>query len=185
MNTRGETEEKIIARVKSGDDDAFAHLVESYKNKVFSLAYRILFSWQEAEDVSQEAFIKVYRRLNSFDPKRAGFSTWLYRITYNLCVDYLRKRKYQTTLEEDFAAEDAKGPEQKAIESEQSQKLLEAVSSLSEEYRTPLMLFHFHGLSYQEICEVLDVPMSIVKNRLFRARKILKQMLERGDKSGM
>jgi RNA polymerase sigma factor (sigma-70 family) len=175
-----ETVEKTIKQVLSGDDNAFSILVDLYKNRVFSLAYRMISSQEESEDLSQEVFLKVYSNLKYYDPKKAGFSTWIYRITYNQCVDYLRRKKNTIPLEEKILPVFSETPEEKVITSEKMQSLNKAVNKLPEVYRIPLILYHFHGLSYKEICQVMDVPMSIVKNRLFRARKMLKETLTGG-----
>ncbi|MGI5859226.1 MAG: RNA polymerase sigma factor [Tepidanaerobacteraceae bacterium] len=148
-----------------------------YKNRVFSLAYRMISSQEESEDLSQEVFLKVYNNLRLYDPKKAGFSTWIYRITYNQCVDYLRRKRNTIPLEEKILPVFAETPEEKVITREEIKNLNNAVNDLPEDYRIPLVLYHFHGLTYKEICQVMDVPMSIVKNRLFRARKMLKETL--------
>lgn len=178
-------DENLIKQVLSGDTDAFAAIVDRYKGRVFTLAYRMLSCREEAEDISQEAFVKIYRSLKIYDAGRTRFSTWIYRITYNLCVDHLRKRKETAPLEEDMLAASSKAPEELAVAADRARMLHEAVQNLPEEYRVPLVLFHFQGLSYQEICRVLNVPMSIVKNRLFRARKILREKLDGGEGGGM
>lgn len=174
-------DEKIIKQVLSGDTSAFAVLVERYKSRIFTLAYRMLSSREEAEDISQEAFVKIYRSLKIYDAGRTRFSTWIYRITYNLCVDHLRKRRETAPLEEDMIAAPSGCPEELAVAKDGVRILHEAVSGLPEEYRVPLVLFHFQGLSYREICRVLNLPMSIVKNRLFRARRLLKEKLDGGN----
>jgi RNA polymerase sigma factor (sigma-70 family) len=175
-----ETVEKTIKKILSGDEDAFSILVDLYKNRVFSLAYRMIASAEESEDLAQEVFLKVYNNMRYYDPKKAGFSTWIYRITYNQCVDYLRKKKNTIPLEENMLPVFSETPEEKVITCEEMQNLNKAVHDLPEDYRIPLILYHFHGLSYKEICQVMDVPMTIVKNRLFRARKMLKETLTGG-----
>lgn len=179
------TDENLIKQVLSGDTDAFAVIVDRYKTRVFTLAYRMLACREEAEDISQESFVKIYGSLKKYDAGLTRFSTWVYRITYNLCVDHLRKRKETAPLEEDMLAASSKAPEELAVAADSARTLHKAVQSLPEEYRVPLVLFHFQELSYQEICRVLDVPMSIVKNRLFRARKILRQKLDGGEDGGL
>jgi len=179
------TDENLIKQVLSGDTDAFAVIVDRYKARVFTLAYRMLACREEAEDISQEAFVKIYGSLKKYDAGLTRFSTWIYRITYNLCVDHLRKRKETAPLEEDMLAASSKAPEELAVAADSARRLHKAVQSLPEQYRVPLVLFHFQGLSYQEICRVLNVPMSIVKNRLFRARKILRQKLDGGEDGGL
>lgn len=178
-------DEKLIKDILSGDTDAFADIVDRYKSRVFTMAYRMLSSREEAEDISQEAFIKIYRSLKTYDAGRTRFSTWVYRITYNLCIDYLRKRKEMAPLEEDILAAPSGTPEEITEARDSAARLHQAVQNLPEEYRIPLTLFHFQGLSYREICQVLKVPMSIVKNRLFRARKLLREKLDGGEGSGM
>ncbi|HHW03626.1 MAG TPA: sigma-70 family RNA polymerase sigma factor [Thermoanaerobacterales bacterium] len=178
-------DEKLIEDVLSGNVDAFAGIMDRYRNRVFTLAYRMLSSREEAEDVSQEAFIKIYRSLKTYDAGRTRFSTWVYRITYNLCIDFLRKRREIAPLKEEIMAASSGGPEEIAEARDSAARLHEAVQNLPEDYRIPLTLFHFHGLSYQEICNVLNVPLSVVKNRLFRARKLLREKLDGGEGGGM
>lgn len=178
-------DENLIEKVLSGNTDAFAGIVDRYKTRVFTLAYRMLTSREEAEDISQEVFIKVYKSLKTFDTGRTKLSTWIYRITYNLCVDHLRKRRETAPLDEGIPAASSECPEELSISSDSARKLHQAVQQLPEEYRVPLILFHFYELSYQEICTIMDVPMSIVKNRLFRARKILREKLGGGESGDM
>ena len=179
------TIEKTIEQVLSGDDEAFSILVNVYKNRVFSLAYRMITSKEEAEDISQEVFFKVYSNLKYYDPKKAKFSTWIYKITYNRCMDFLRRGKYTLPLEEEVLPTYNNTPEEMAIISEEIHGLNKAVNELPEDYRIPLTLYHFHGLSYNEICQVMDVHLSIVKNRLYRARKMLKETLTGGGFHGV
>lgn len=178
-------DEKLIHEVLSGNADAFAAIVDRYKARVFTLAYSMLSCREEAEDVSQEAFVKIYRSLKTYDAGRTKFSTWIYRITYNLCVDHLRKRKKTAPLDENMPAASSKAPEELIVAADRDRMIREAVQNLPEEYRVPLVLFHFQGLSYREICGVLKVPLSIVKNRLFRARKMLKEKLSGGESGEM
>lgn len=176
-----ETIGKTIKRVLSGDDEAFSILVDLYKNRVFSLAYRMVSSKEESEDLSQEVFLKIYNNLRYYNPQKAGFSTWIYRITYNQCVDYLRRKKNTIPLKDAMMPVFAETPEDNVITGEEIESLSKAVDKLPEIYRTPLILYHFHGLSYKEICQVMDVPMTIVKNRLFRARMMLRETLTGGE----
>ena len=180
-----ETDDMIIKRTLSGEDLAFSFLVDRYKSRVYTLAYKMVFHLEVAEDISQEAFMKIYRNLGNYDAKKASFSTWAYRITYNLCVDYLRKKRDEVPLNDEYPLANHCTPEEEAIKSEQVSRLHQAIDSLPEDYRVPVVLFHFQGLRYQQICDVLDVPMSIVKNRLYRARKLLRKELSGGEGNGL
>jgi RNA polymerase sigma-70 factor (ECF subfamily) len=179
-------DDELISLIKRRDDDSFAALVERYKSRVFTLAYRMLSQRQEAEDVAQEAFIHVYQSIDSF---RLGdkFSSWVYRITSNLCIDHLRRRKHREISLDAPVGQDrdvymqipdrSRGPEGKILESESKLALEKAISQLSPPYKTVVVLRHVHNLAYEEIAETLRIPLGTVKTRLFRAREILKRKL--------
>jgi RNA polymerase sigma-70 factor, ECF subfamily len=177
-------DDELITLCKARDEDAFATLLERYKSRVFTLAYRMLGQREEAEDVAQEAFIHVYRAIDSF---RVGdkFSSWIYRITSNLCIDHLRRRKHREIsmdapvdpegeIKREYP-DKARGPEGQVIDKEFKTALEKAILSLSPAYRSVVVLRHVHNLAYEEIARTLDLPLGTVKTRLFRAREILKR----------
>lgn len=169
---------EIIKLCIEGKKDAFGQLVERYQRLVYSIALHAMKDAQLAEDASQEAFVKAYTHLASYNPE-FRFSTWISRITVNTCTDFLRRRRESCPLDDAFEVADKDpSPEEKALGKERKKKLEELVAGLEPKYRQPLMLYHLSGLKYEQISDFLKVPMSIVKNRIFRARKMLKESLE-------
>lgn len=180
-------DEELAARAQAGDVSAFADLVERYKHRLFNLALRMLRDRAEAEDVAQEAFLHVFRALGSFRVEEK-FSTWVYKIASNLCIDRLRRVKRRPVPFADNHAEDggpvrqipdaAPLPADLAETSELKRNILAAVETLPAKYRVVVVLRHFQDLSYEEIAQVLQIPIGTVKTRLFRAREALKHKLE-------
>ncbi len=169
---------EIIKLCLDGKTDAFEILVNRYQRLVYSIALNYLKDADLAEDAAQEAFIKAYTYLRSYRPE-FKFSTWVARITHNTCIDHLRKRRETTPLDEAFEVTDCSmTPEDAAISKERRKKLEALINGLEPKYKEPLMLYHASGLRYEEIADLLKVPLSIVKNRIFRARKMLKAALE-------
>lgn len=168
---------ELVAATLSGNSEAFATLVERYDRSVYHLAYRTVRDSEEARDVTQEAFFKAYRSLKTFKPG-AKFSTWIFAICYHACCDRLNRRKRYSN--EEFPADradPAPGPEQTAIASDEAHRLRDAIDRLPEKYRTVITLYHLQGKQYDEIAEVLNVPMGTVKTHLFRAKEHLRKML--------
>lgn len=183
----GSIEEKLIKKIKKGDRDAFAELVELYKDKVYQVSYRMLGNAQEAEDVAQETFLRVYANLSSYDPSYK-FSTWIYRIATNLSIDQLRKRKQVYSLDKqvegtegldwhDRLADPGPNPEQKILTGELQGQVQEAIQGLTPKYRSILILRYLEDLSLNEISEVLKLPVSTIKTRIHRGREALKKKL--------
>lgn len=179
------TDMEIINKCINGDQQAFSELVSRYKRLIYKVVYNIVNNENEVNDIAQEVFLKIYKSLDSYNPEYK-FSTWAVKITTNYCIDVVRKRKVETVPIEDY--EGASGnndtPETQYINKERSQRVQEAISELPEKYRIPIILFHQNGLSYEELMKVLNEPMSIVKNRLYRARLILREKLLSERKEG-
>ena len=167
-----EQEREIIDRVLSGDTEAFEALVLEHQNKVYSLALRMVGNEEDARDMAQEAFIRAFSSLTGFrgDSK---FSVWLYRLTSNICIDFLRSRAKKRIPDERFSPE---GQFDRASIRESVQRGLD---SLSPQYREILVLREINGLSYEEIGRVLGIEEGTVKSRIFRARKKLCDFLLR------
>ena len=176
-------EAALVQRIQNGDADAFAVLMEEYQKKVYLLALRTVGNQQDAEDMTQEAFLRAYRSIHSFrgDSK---LSVWLYRLTTNLCIDLLRSRGRKPTVsltvednDEDTQELDVTDERYDPEEIFQRRELQRAVqrglAALPEDYRVILVLRELEGLSYAEIGEVLGLEEGTVKSRLFRARKKL------------
>ena len=173
----------VINQCLGGDIGAFEVLVERYKKLVFNTAYRMMGNREEAEDVTQEAFIRIYNSLSRYNPE-FKFSTWALKITTNLCLDYLRKRKGETLpIEEQFnLCDDGLTPEEEYMRKENQKMVLEAINKLPDKYKEFIILFHQRNLSYQEIMDITGESLTIVKNRLYRARQMLKEYLMIADK---
>ena len=168
----------VIQDCIGGNKNAFGELVSRYKNLVYSVILRMTNDSEEANDLAQEVFIKVYRNLDKYQPDYK-FSTWLIRITTNMVIDYRRKKKTDSISMDDMAYEPASEdtPEDHYIRQEQTNKVMNALNGLPDMYKIPVILYHQQGLSYQEISDVINEPLSKVKNRIFRARKMLKEQL--------
>lgn len=179
----------LIEKAKNGDIEAFENLIRQSEKIVYNIAYRMLNNSEDVKDISQEVFIKVYKNLKNFDEK-STFSTWIYRIAVNTCIDEMRKRKGKQTIsiEEDIQQEDGtvkkqipiqtKTPEEDYIKKEQKEELLSAVEELSQTHKTVLTLRDLEGFSYAEIAEITETSVGTVKSRLSRAREQLKNILE-------
>ena len=166
----------LVANALSGRPEAFGTLVERYDRAVYHLALRTLRDREEARDAAQEAFFKAYRSLRTFKPE-AKFSTWIFAITYHACCDRLSRRKRYSNEELPDRADAAAGPERVAVANDEAQRLRAAISALPEKYRTVITLYHLQGRQYEEIAQVLQLPMGTVKTHLFRAKEQLRKLL--------
>ena len=167
---------ELVAMTLGGRSEAFATLVERYDRAVYHLAYRTLHDVEEARDASQEAFFKAYRSLRTFK-QGAKFSTWIFAITYHACCDRLNRRKRYSNEEMPDRADPGPGPESQAIALDQARRLHDAIEALPEKYRTVITLYHLQGKQYEEIAQVLGLPMGTVKTHLFRAKEQLRKIL--------
>jgi len=167
----------------NGNQDAFAELVNTYQNAVYNLCYRMLGERTEAEDATQEAFLRAYLNIDRYDPARS-FKTWVLSIASNHCIDRLRKRRLTwLSLDEPLPpnihlSSDEPEPEQAAVHNERSQAIQTLLSTLSSEYRAAVVLRYWYDYSYAEIADILDTTESAIKSRLFRARQSLADRLE-------
>ncbi|MGR3766527.1 RNA polymerase sigma factor SigW [Rossellomorea sp. NS-SX7] len=179
---------KRIKQVLKGDQSAFAELVELYKDKVFQICYRMLGNRHEAEDIAQEAFIRAYVNIETFNQKRK-FSTWLFRIATNLCIDRIRKKKPDYYLDAEVAgtdgltmysqvAADVQLPEDEVENMELQETIQKEISKLPEKYRSVIVLKYIEELPLQEISEILDMPLGTVKTRVHRGREALRKQLK-------
>ena len=159
-----------------GNPDAFATLVERYDRAVYHLAYRTLHDVEEARDVAQESFFKAFRSLRTFKPG-AKFSTWIFAIAYHACCDRLNRRKRYSNEELPERADTSAGPEHQAIAGDDARRLRAAIDALPEKYRSVFTLYHLQGKQYEEIAQVLGLPMGTVKTHLFRAKEHLRKLL--------
>jgi len=181
----GESDEAAVARARAGDPEGFRVLVERHSHALFRLAYRMTGNEQDAEDVVQEAFLRAYRRLDRYE-SRAGFGTWLYRITVNCSLDLIRRRLLERR---DPAAGDASetmksipagepGPDRLAFGVEVRHKVALALAELSPKERVAFVLRHFEGRSIDEISRAMGGRPDAAKNCIFRAVQKLRRALD-------
>ncbi len=170
----------LARHARQGMVEAYGELVRRHQTSVFNVCYRLLADLAEAEDMSQEAFVRAHRRLDTFDPERP-FGPWIRRVAANLCLNRLQlKLPTQVGLEDEDdlpATDPPPGPEQIHEAHERSQAVRAAILSLPPHYRAVVELRHFHDLSYEEIARALRLPVSDVRSHLFRARRQLARRL--------
>lgn len=183
------TENDIIKKCKDGNREAFNKLVEKYQSQVVNIAYGMLSDKEDAYDATQEVFIRVYKSIGSFKEK-SSFSTWLYRITANICSDILRKRQkttntisinqvYDDENKEIDIKDESPMPEEMAEITERQRAVRQAIRELSDEYRAVITLCDIEGMTYDEISQVLGLPSGTVKSRINRARNSLRKILSK------
>ncbi len=179
---------QLVTASKKGDQDAFAQLVQRYQRRVFNLVYRMLQQYEEANEITQETFLAAWQGLPAFRGD-ARFPTWLYRIAYNCSLKQLEQRKRDQALQVALQAE-------QALESANSEKRTDAeldahdrqaliqehLSQLPAKYRIVLILRHLQDKTYEEISEILTMPIGTIKTHLFRARNLLKERLQTLDR---
>jgi RNA polymerase sigma-70 factor (ECF subfamily) len=182
------TDEDLVARATAGDLESFNQLVSRWERPIYALAYRTLGREEEARDVVQEAFLRAFRGLKGFKGE-AKFSSWLYRITLNLCRDWVRRERRAPIVQVPEGVDpvdmaDAQASPEPSVEDlvadrEMSAAVAKAMAELPEEQRTAIMLKEYHGLTFQEIADQLDCPLSTVKTRLYQGLSVLRRRLER------
>ncbi|MBP1996775.1 RNA polymerase sigma factor SigW [Paenibacillus eucommiae] len=177
---------RLIKLSRTGDRGAFVELVELYRNKIQRLAYRMLHNKPDSEDIVQETFIRVYLNLNHYDESQK-FSTWIYRIGRNVCIDLLRKKRPVASLDAEFSdadddysfyskiASEESSPEHLVLQSETEEHIRKSINKLSDKYKSIIMLYYLQELSLQEISEKLRLPVTTVKTRLHRGRELLRK----------
>jgi len=187
-------EREIIERVLAGDNDAFGLLVEAYQTRVYNLALRLCGNRDDAFDLAQESFFRAWRSLSGFQFE-SSFSTWLFRLCSNICLDWLRAKKRRPTVSMSTVDDEGeesqlelpdpgKSPEELLLAAEEREALARAMNQLPVEYREILTLRAIHDLSYTEIAEILKIKEGTVKSRLSRARLALRnKLLQNGNKT--
>jgi RNA polymerase sigma-70 factor (ECF subfamily) len=181
----------LVERFKRGDESAFKELVLKYQRKVYLLVYSMISDHHEANEKSQEVFLRVYKHLGSFEGS-SSFYTWLYRITVNLCIDHYRRKKMksyeyddtyrnQPSLQEEIfpvvSSASRETPTGRLLREELAAKIREAMDRLSPKHRQVLVLRELEGLSYQEIADVSGISIGTVMSRLHHARKKMQARL--------
>lgn len=175
-----EQEQLWIQQVLAGDKQAYAHIINKYKNQLYATILRMTKNPQDAQDLVQEAFIKVYRNLDKYDAS-GSFSGWLYRVAINHCMDEFRKKRHSMThieVDEEKVV-NPNHPELVFLKKEKSRQLERLISTLPEDERLIILLRYVNEISYEEIGEMLDVPISTVRNKLHRGKKKMRETVKR------
>jgi len=177
----------LISQALTGDQEAYKRLLQKYHNAIYHLIVRMIGYQPEVEDLTQEAFIKAFNALATFNEEFA-FSTWLYKIATNNCIDFLRKRKLKTfSIDKPLQSSDGEYqfeipdtsylPDQDLLQTQQTDTIQKAIDKLPEKYRIVIVMRHQQELSYEDIAAELDLPLGTVKAHIFRAREILNKQL--------
>lgn len=178
---------KRINEVLKGNQEAFEEIVTAFQHRLYHVCYRMLSNRQEAEDIAQEAFVRAYTNLHTFDQKRK-FSTWLFRIATNLCIDRIRKKKPDYHLDANVPgtdgltmysqiAVDEELPEDEVEKMETQQRIQYEIGRLSDRYRSVIILRYIEELPLKEISEILELPLGTVKTRVHRGRAALRKQM--------
>ncbi len=185
------SEQNLIKRCQEGEIEAFEQLIADYEKRILNYCFRMMGNPSDAEDAAQEVFVKVFRFIGNFNGQ-SSFSTWLYRVASNVCLDLLRKAKRQPQNTVSIHQENDEGeeylmaiedpepnPYERAQLSEAQHVLLDALEQLGEEQKRVIILRDIEGLSYEEIAEITNIAPGTVKSRINRARQNLKKLLEK------
>ena len=180
------TDEELVARSVRGDAESFNQLVVRWERPIYALAYRVIGREEDARDVCQEAFLRAFRALGGFKGQ-AKFSSWLYRITLNLCRDWMRRERRAPLVDTpqgidliELAGEDeeAESIEDMVARHDLSRAVAKAMARLPEEQRTAIILKEYHGLTFQEIADMQGCPLSTVKTRVYQGLTVLRRLLD-------
>lgn len=181
-------DEELVLHIIKGRTELFSVIIDRYQSKVFSTACKYTHDYEEAQDLTQEIFIRLYNNLQSYKSK-ASFSTWLYRIAVNRCIDWMRKKKlhtvsaiYDSSGDEvdiyDTIADIGGSLEEVFIKQENSDYIKKVVEGLPEIYKTVIILYYFEDFSPQEISDIIGIPKRTIETRLYRGKNLLKLRLE-------
>lgn len=186
-NTREDRE--LVAAAKRGESHAFETLLTKYRKSVYYMLLKMVKNADDADDLTQEAFAKAFNSIEKFDSKYA-FSTWLFRIATNNCIDFIRKKRVQTvSIDQPVSGDDGSSmrfdvrdpnldPNQHMLKKQRSHYLNQAIERLPDKYRVLVELRYFKEFSYEEVAKELEIPLGTVKAQLFRARELLNQELK-------
>lgn len=190
VKSHNSIDQELLTAAKNGDQKAYTALMEKYRKSVYHLILKIVKSPEDAEDLMIEAFSKAFDRLDQYSPDYA-FSTWLYKITSNTCIDFLRKKSIEKislekegkSLFDSISFSTHSNPEMDLIKSQRIDKLKDAVNSMDEIFSRVIALRYFKEYSYEEISEELNIPVGTIKVQLHRAKKILlEKFMDEKDK---
>lgn len=182
---------QLVLKAKEGSQKAFADLMQRYKDSIYFMSLKMVNNKEDAMDITVETFAKAFEKLDKYQPEYA-FSTWLFRVATNNCIDFLRKKKLNTVSIDNMVDDDddrpmqikadTLNPEESSIKKQQSEELKLLIESLPPRYRNLLTLRYFDELSYEEIAQQLDLPLGTVKAQLFRAKYLLGNIINRIDR---
>lgn len=184
---------ELVKKATSGDSRAYEKLLKKYRKSVYYMLMKMVNNPDDAEDLTQEAFAKAFNSMHKFDPKYA-FSTWLFRIATNNCIDFIRKKRVQTiSIDNPYESDDGDtmtfdikdpnlDPNEVMLKKQRKEYLRKAVDNLPPKYKILVELRYFQELSYEEVADELDLPLGTVKAQLFRARELLNQELKHMQK---
>ena len=188
-------DKQLVILCRRGDERAARELVDRFQRPVFSIIFRMVRDREKAEDLAQETFVRTFNNLDRYD-RSYKFSSWLFKIAYNLTVDHLRRKELKTvsihgspdavTTDQQEATSvtlesTEEAPDERLESIELAGRLEESIGKLREEYRTAILLRHVEGRAYEEIAEIMDIPLGTVKTYIFRARRQLREDLSGSD----
>ena len=189
FSSRAQEDFELVDKAKTGDQVAFGKLMDRYRDSIFYMVLKMVHNRDDAEDLTLEAFGKAFNSISNYSADFA-FSTWLFKIATNNCIDFIRKKKLHTTsLDQTTSTEDgeitpiavkdnASNPEESMVKEQRAAKIRAAIEQLSPKYRSLIELRYLDEQSYEEIAEKLDLPLGTVKAQLFRAKDILYNILK-------
>jgi RNA polymerase sigma factor (sigma-70 family) len=182
---------QLVLKAREGNQKAYADLMQRYKDSIYFMSLKMVNNREDAMDITVETFAKAFEKLDKYQPEFA-FSTWLFRVATNNCIDFLRKKKLSTVSIDNMMDEDddrpmqiksdTLNPEETSIKKQQSKDLKVLIESLPARYRNLLTLRYFDELSYEEIAQQLDLPLGTVKAQLFRAKYLLGNIINRMER---
>jgi RNA polymerase sigma-70 factor (ECF subfamily) len=190
-STKAKRDIELVNRARSGDQKAYAELLTHYRDSIFFMMKKMVQNDDDAEDLTIEAFGKAFKMLDNYKGSYA-FSTWLFKIASNHCIDFIRKQKKHTLLSIDesnendalpnqYIVSEVPDPEEEMIWRQKGKMLKDFINRLHPDYQQIIKMKYFHGLSYIEIAEELDIPMGTVKARLFRSKELLQSIIKDKD----
>lgn len=184
MSGREVDERSLVIRAQARDRDAFGVLVSRYLDRIYRVAYGVVRNHDEASDIAQETFMRAYRTIDRFDPSRPLFP-WLYQIARNLGINRIQRVRRREVSLPDFDALQARDqtPEQELVRESEAERVREAIATLPEPQKEIIELCHFQECSYQEMADILGIPIGTVMSRLYHARKRLQKVLETEETS--